>query len=245
MTEEVQNAAAPVTEPVAVTAPEAKPAPAAEPTATPAPTPAATQDGQEFTYEPTGYPNADYALGVIGKAGIGPEHPAVVAAYDGDFGQLQHLLASKQIAGADALLSMLKDASDQHAAKTKEEGERIANDVYELAGGKEQWEAVQQWAAQNADDEEKEILNDMFKDSRTHKIAATYLMSMYDKAQVPHEPAARVDGGRPPVAGVATAAATPLDRKGFADAARELYKKFGDSYTTTPEYQALAKRLAR
>lgn len=216
--------------------------PAADPTTA---TPAAAQEAQEFTYEPTGYANADYALGVIGKAGIGPEHPAVVAAYDGDFGQLQHLLASKNIPGADALLTMLKDASDQHSAKTKEESERIAADVHQLAGGKEQWEAVQQWATQNADDGEKEILNDLFKDTRTHKIAATYLLAMYDKAQVPHEPSASVEGARPAPASAPAAAAGPLDRKGFADAARELYKKFGDNYTGTPEYAALAKRLQR
>lgn len=223
------------------------PAPVAAPPAKEETTqaPAVAEATQEFTYESTGYANADYALGVIGKAGIGPEHPAVVAAYDGDFGQLEHLLASKDVPGATALLAMLKDASDKHSASQKEVGEKIANSIYELAGSKENWQAVQAWGAENADDDEKELLNEMFADPRQSKIAAVYLMSMYDKAQVPHEPQTSVTGARPAVAAAATPAAGPIDRKEFAAQAQALYRKHGNAYMESSEYAALAKRLQR
>lgn len=224
---------------------EAKPA-AVTPDPKTAPAPAAEPAKAAIAYESTGNTNADYALGQIAAAGIGPDHPAALAAQEGNFTLLKHALAAAGVPGSDHLVDMLTSAAMEAADAEEEFNQRVTADVHAMAGSKEQWDTVMQWGRENADENEKEALNELFGNPKTHKIAAGYLLSMYDRAGGEREPAAGVvnpDGAASRHA--ARAPETPLNRVQFAQEAKALREKMGDSYTQSAEYQALGRRLQR
>lgn len=247
MSEEVDvTPAAPVAAPV--TAPAVPQAPNLD-TVTADPKTPATPAAVPVTadaYESTGNANADYALGQIAAAGIGPTHPAAVAAMEGNFALLKHALAAAGVPGADHLVSMLTESAVEEAEKDEAYNAQVAADVYAMAGSQEQWDTVLQWGREHADEGEKEALNAMFADPKSYKIAAGYLLGQYDRAGGPREaiaPVVNPDGagaraGSRPVA-------TPLNRVQFAEEAAKLRAVHGDAYTQTAEYQALGRRLQR
>lgn len=234
---------------------EAPPATGAAPAAAPAPvtpdpkqTPAPANEPAkvEVAYESTGNTNADYALGQIAAAGIGPDHPAAKAAMEGNFTLLKHALAAAGVPGGDHLVDMLTNAAMDAADAEEEFNKQVTADVHALAGSKEHWDTVMQWGRENADETEKEALNAMFADPKTHKIAAGYLLSMYDRAGGEREPAAGVVNHDAAAARAgARPAQTPLSRAEFAQEAKKLRDKMGDQYTMSAEYQALGARLQR
>lgn len=227
-------------------------------TATPAKTEAVTADPKTaaaaatkeapaaVTYESTGNTNADYALAQIGNAGIGPDHPAALAALEGDFSLLKHALAAAGVPGSDHLIAMLEKAAIDASEADDAVAAKIVEDVHGMAGSKEHWDTVMAWGRDNADPAEKEALNKLFADTATHKIAAGYLLSAYDRAGGPKDPAATVvnkDGAA--AATGARGANEPLNRVQFAAEAKLLREKMGDAYIQSPEYQALGRRLVR
>lgn len=232
---------APAAEPIVLA-----PAPAPEPakgTVDPK-TPAAVED-KPFVFETTGNAQVDYALDIIGKAGISNEHPAALAAFNGDFTLLKHALAAKGIPGGDHLVAMLEKAATDDAAKDAAIADQISQDVYEMAGSQEQWQAVQAWAAANADEGEKETLNALFSDTKTHKIAAAYVINQYNAAGNVKPEAAAVVSKDAGAARPAAATGGPLSRVEFAEEAAKLRQRFGNEYTNSPEYQVLGRRLQR
>ncbi|AEX65873.1 hypothetical protein BF7_00175 [Pseudomonas phage Bf7] len=230
----------------AVAAPAAAPANASTPDPKQAAAPATEPAAAAIAYESTGNSNADYALGQIAAAGIGPDHPAALAALEGNFTLLKHALAAKGVPGSDHLVDMLTAAATEAADAEEAFNQQVTADVHALAGSKEQWDTVMEWGRANADEAEKEALNDLFGNPKTHKIAATYLLSMYDRAGGVREPAAGVinPDGASARAG-ARAVETPLNRVQFAAEAKALREKLGDAYVTSAEYQALGRRLVR
>lgn len=235
----VTTAAAPATKPEPVI-PNLGAAPAA---VTPDPKVEPVVEDKPFEYNKTGNPTVDYALGIIGKAGISNEHPAAIAAFEGDFALLRAVLAQKGVAGANDLVGLLENAAKADAESDRKVAEQIENSVYELAGGKEQWDAVQAWGAANADDSEKETLNGLFSDVKTAKIAAAYLLSMYNQAGGVKEEAVKAAPSGEVGAREPRAQGGPISRIQFAEESQKLYQKLGDAYTESAEYMALARRL--
>lgn len=242
------QAAAPAVEATqqAPVTPQQAPAPqppvqAAPPAQEPAKAPAAEAD-QPYTYNATGNANVDYALGVIGNAGIGLEHPAVKLAMDGDFTQLRHVLASKGVAGSDALVEMIEREAKAEGEREAAEARQIGQDCVTMAGTPEHWENVVSWARQNAEPEEAEMINELLGKKGTHKIAATYLLTLYDRANGEREP--QRSATSPDAGGRAAAPAGPLNRVQFAAEAAKLRQRLGDAYTGSPEYAALGRRLS-
>lgn len=241
---------APATEMVPVA--PGQPAPAAQAPAAPAPaappvpptpqTPAEPQAPETAVFETTGNVNVDYALGVIGKAGIGPEHPAVKAAMEGDFGMLKHALAAAGVHGSDHLIDMVQREAVAEAEREAADAKEIGASCVAVAGSPEHWEDVVVWARANADEGEVETINGLLANKATAKIAAHYLVSMYDGSLGDKEPLrSAVPQGAP------AAAAQPqgkLSRQEFASEAQKLHQRLGDAYTGSPEYAALYRRLA-
>lgn len=244
-----ETTAAPATEMVPVA--PGQPAPAAQAPAAPAPVappappaaPAPQAPATEAaTFEPSGNANVDYALGVIGKAGIGPEHPAVKAAMEGDFGMLRHALAAAGVQGSDHLIAMVEREAIAEADREAADAKVIGESVVAVAGSQEHWEDVVVWARANADEGEVEAINGLLANKATAKIAAHYLVSMYDASLGDKEPLrSAVPQGAP------AASAQPqgkLSRQEFAAEAHKLHQRLGDAYTGSPEYAALYRRLA-
>lgn len=235
--------AAPEVDSTAPAAPAATNPPAAP--ATPEPTKAASPD-ESIEYESTGDPGLDYALGFIAKAGIDAEHPALVAASEGDFGLLEALLAEKGIAGWEQAIALGKRAHQSILAKQEETVKQVQEAVSQVAEGLGiDWEQAVTYARENATEEEVTKINELFKDPVTAKIAALYVSYSYANSPGVNVPARKSAVKENAAPAAAAPAGGPLTRAEFAAEAGKLYRKFGDGASQRPEYAALAARLQR
>ncbi|AQT27779.1 head scaffolding protein [Ralstonia phage RS-PI-1] len=256
MTTEVQLAApaTPATpaaqpaQPAAPATPAATPAaPAAAAPATPA-TPATPEQGtfgEVTTYQPTGDSNLDLALGFVGKHGLGPEHPAIVAATKGDFGAVKALLAEKGVQGWEAYIAL---AEKGYADYVKTEGEKTAA-VQQIcigaAGSEEEWGNVLAWASANAEPHEKEEVNTALASGGVVAEAmAAFLVNGYrgaaETTYSPRESAVRQDAGRGNAA-VSGGALSPVE---YGKAVADLRAKLGTKFEQSAEYRQLQSRRA-
>lgn len=262
---EVSAPAAPVAAPAAPDAAQqpAAPAPAPAPSTSlgiqppapqapvapqepPAPAPDPKGKAEPVEYEPTGDPGLDYALSFLGKAGYHDDHPAIQAASQGDFGLLKAELASKDIAGWEQALALAERAYETaqgEAAKVQEAVQESVTLVAESLGV--DWEAAVEFARETATPEEIETINKMFSDPYTAKMAALWVSHAYSSNPNTSVPPAREPVKPNAIPAEGNTSQGTLTRAEFAAEAGKLHKRFGDSYTTSPEYKALARRLQR
>lgn len=235
----------------AVTIETKKPDAPAATTEKPAEKPADKKDdGEVIQYEPTGDAKLDVALAFFGKAGLDAEHPAIVAAVDGDFGLLAAYLEEKGVQGWQAHLALAKESHEKFKGEREAGEAKIVEAVtgaLEKAGyTNEQWGEAIGWARENAEPEELAQLNDMLGKPFSAKIAVQYLTSLHREASgveyAPAKGAIREDAGSRTSAAADT---SPITRVQFAQEAEKLAKKYGGSaYMNSPEYKALVKRRA-
>jgi hypothetical protein len=215
-------------------------APAATPPAAPAP---AVEEGP-VEYNETGNAKVDYGLKIIGGAGLSSEHPAVAAAMEGDFSMLAHALEAKGVPGASALVAMLEGEYKADQDSVAKEVENIKASVVAIAGSPEQWGEVANFIKANGSEEELGELRKMLQNPLQAKIAASYMVNLYDSAGGAREPAKQVAGeaaGARQPAGV-----KPItSRAEFSAAVDALYRKYGNDFEQSAEYQALAKQVLR
>ena len=114
---------------------------------------------QEFSYDPTGDAGLDYALNFVGKLGYGDTHPAILAAQKGDFSLIRAELATKGVAGSDAVLALAEQAYTRFVAEDAKKAEELAGFAAQAAGSHENWAVVRAWAAQEATPQEKAQVN--------------------------------------------------------------------------------------
>lgn len=216
-------------------------APKPEPAA-PKPVPETT--AEVFEFEPTGDVGMDMALAFIGKAGINEQHPAMVAAVNGDFTILKATLAAKGAPGWEQFVALGEAAYSRKAAEAASQRTALQEAVFKEAGGKEQWTAVQQWASANATPEEKAEINALLnKGGLAAKGAVKYLVDAYGRANNvevnPRDPTATASRG-----GVPDAATAPLSARDYASAVQQLNVKLGGRLEGSKEYAALQSRRA-
>lgn len=230
------------TAPVAPVTLDTTPAPAP---AAPAAAPVAPVADGVIEYEPTGDVGLDMALTFIGKAGIAEDHPAMVAATNGDFSILKAALAAKNVQGWEQFVALGEAAYQRKTndAKTAEEATRSI--VHLEAGGPEQWAEIQKWASANATPEEKVAINAQLNAGGVSaKMAARYLTSLYDKASNvvvnPRDPTANAgrNGGAP------SGDTAPLSAREYATAVQLLNVKLAGRLDGSPEYAKLQQRRA-
>ena len=202
MTDLVVNstaAPAPAAAPAGAPAPAAVSAPLNIGNAAPAPAPADNRDndgGGEVIveYNRTGDPGLDMALGFIGKFGIGPEHPGMVAAKNGDFGILKATFATMgdKAKGWEQYLD-LGQASYQRTAETnKARAEKDRGALEAAVGGAEAWAAVQSWAATHAEPPEREEVNSaLAKGGLVAKAMANHLANLFERSAGTRPPTVR------------------------------------------------------
>jgi len=213
-----------------------------EPPAPPAlPAAPAEQAGKTITYEPTGDMALDMALSFIGKAGYGPDHPAVKAATKGDFGLLKAELATKDVKGWEAHIALGERAFADMNAKDQAKAAADRAAIFGVVGGEDKWAAIQTWATANADGPgEKESVNAALAAGGVQaKAMALYLSQLYDKATGvvvnPASVAAPGAAGKPASSGL-------LDARAYALEVAALRRRIGP-IDGTPEYAALQARL--
>lgn len=217
---------------------------------TPPQAPTAPQEPQKvdpgdgvFEYEPTGDVGLDMALDFMGKAGLHQDHPAMVAATQGDFSILKATLAQKGVTGWEQFVALGEAAYSRTTEAAAAKTAKLQEMVYAEAGGKEEWSAIQQWAGQNATPEEKAQINALLNQGGlAAKGAVKYLVDTYNRANnvvvQPREAAANAGraGGTPSVEN------GPLSPRAYADAVAQLNGKLGGRLEGSKEYEALQRR---
>jgi len=200
-------------------------------------------DGTVVEYEPTGDTGLDMALQFVGKAGLSGDHPAMQAASTGDFTILKAILAQKNVPGWEQYVKLGEDAYARTKANEEKKSAELVSLVHTVAGGKEEWEAVQKWAAASADPAEKSQINALLNQGGlAAKGAVTYLVNAYNKANnvvvTPRDGVANAsrDGGTP------NADSGPLDPKAYARAVGALNHKLNGRLEGSKEYEALQRR---
>ena len=208
-------------------------------TATPNP-----DTSQEFSYDPTGDAGLDYALNFVGKLGYGDTHPAIIASQKGDFSLLRAELATKGVAGSDAVLALAEQAYTRFAAEDAKKAEELAGFAAQAAGSPENWAVVRAWAAQEATPQEKAQVNAaLAQGGLVAQGVIGQLINLYQQKHTLPKDAATV--AKPGEAGTAAPSNEPMTAKAYAQAVEALRQKLGNRTEGSPEYAALqSQRLA-
>ena len=198
----------------------------------------------EFSYDPTGDAGLDYALNFVGKLGYGDTHPAIIAAQKGDFSLIRAELATKGVAGSDAVLALAEQAYTRFAAEDAKKSEELAGFAAQAAGSAENWAVVRAWAAQEATPQEKAQVNAaLAQGGLVAQGVINQLITLYQQKHTLPKDASAV--AKPGAAGTAAASNEPMTAKAYAKAVEELRQKLGNRTDDSPEYAALqSQRLA-
>ena len=207
----------------------------------PAPNP---DTSQEFSYDPTGDAGLDYALNFVGKLGYGDTHPAIQAAQKGDFSLIRAELATKGVAGSDAVLALAEQAYTRFAAEDAKKSEELAGFAAQAAGSAENWAVVRAWAAVEATPQEKAQVNAaLSQGGLVAQGVISQLVNLYQQKHTLPKDAATV--AKPGEAGTAAPSNEPMTAKAYAQAVEALRQKLGNRTEGSPEYAALqSQRLA-
>ena len=232
----------PASAPATPAAPAPAPAVLLDETAEPAtPNPDTTN---EFTYDPTGDAGLDYALNFVGKLGYGDTHPAIIAAQKGDFSLIRAELATKGVAGSDAVLALAEQAYTRFAAEDAKKSEELAGYAAQAAGSAENWAVVRAWAAQEATPQEKAQVNAaLSQGGLVAQGVISQLVALYQQKHTLPKDAA--DVAKPGAVGTAAPGNEPMTAKAYAQAVEALRQKLGNRTEDSAEYAALQQqRLA-
>ena len=199
---------------------------------------------QEFSYDPTGDAGLDYALNFVGKLGYGDTHPAIIAAQKGDFSLIRAELATKGVAGSDAVLALAEQAYTRFVAEDAKKSEELAGFAAQAAGSAENWAVVRAWAAQEATPQEKAQVNAaLAQGGLVAQGVISQLVALYQQKHTLPKDAA--DVAKPGAVGTAAPSTEPMTAKAYAQAVEALRQKLGNRTDGSPEYAALqSQRLA-
>lgn len=196
-------------------------------------------------FNPTGSAALDLGLSFVGKLGIGPGDAAFDAAANGDFGMLKAKLGQlgDKAKGHEGMIALLEQEYAKGAEANKEKVSKNVAAIHTAVGGEENWKAIQKWASEKADPEEKRDVNAALKAGGTQaKAMALWLADKYAKATgTTVEPAsvARPDAaGEKPGAGANGA----LTAKAYAMEVQATRAKLGFKFEGSKEYQSLMAR---
>lgn len=205
----------------------------------------ATSEGNVVQYAPTGDAGMDLALSFVGKQGIKPDHPAMVAAGNGDFSFIKATLAAlgdkaqgweQHVALAEQSYSRAaKEAEDNKAAATKA--------IHEAVGGEANLGPILKWASSVASPEEKAYFNAQLAGTPLEaRVAATELARLYKQASGTVVRPAPVSTG--PTAASTPEANKPLTRAEYTAEVNKIARRVGShNLNGNSEYQALAQRF--
>jgi hypothetical protein len=180
------------------------------------------------------------ALDFVGKAGISQDHPAMVAAQNGDFSLLKAELAAKGTQGWEQFVALGEAAYARTTADNDKKAAANRELVIKTAGGEEAWNAVKAWAGTNATAEEKAEINALLNQGGlAAKGAVQYLVAAYGRAANveinPADPLANAGRGDVPATGA-------LSPRAYADEVQQLNNKLGGRLEGSKEYADLQRR---
>ena len=215
----------------------ATPAPAAPPAA-----PVAPPEPAAVAFAETGDPGLDFALGFLGKLGIGPELPEMQAALSGDFGLLAAKLATMgdKAKGHEQVLALAKQSYERQSTAAQAKVAEATKAVHEAVGGEETWNAIKTWAATAIPEADRTAISAVLKaGGPAAAIVAEGLRARYGAQPdaTLRGAAATADGARTTTA-PATQGMSALE---YSRAVSALAGRVGD-VDGHPEYAALQQR---
>ena len=200
-------------------------------------------EGATIQYDETGDPGLDMALEFIGNLGIGPDHPAMVKAGEGDFSALGEALKAMgdKAKGYEKYLKLGEKAYKDKSESTKAQRAKDTAMIHGVVGGEEQWKAISKWAGENAEPAEREAVNTALRaGGMAAKAMALYLSTLYSKAKGTQVNPAAVKA--PGAAGTAPSVGAPLSPAQYQAEIAKLSQQHGPAMIRTPEYKALVAR---
>ncbi|CAB4241400.1 hypothetical protein UFOVP60_51 [uncultured Caudovirales phage] len=243
--------AAPVVPPPAAPAQETPPPPPAAPpsldlSAPPAPAPAAPPSeapaAPTVTFEKTGDPGLDFALGFLGKLGMAPDTPEMQAALTGEFALLEAKLATmgNKAQGFEQVVALAKQSYERQAGEAKAKVEASTKAVLEAVGGQESWEGIRAWAATNIPEAERGAISAALQAGGPTAV----LIAEGLRARQSADPTSTIKGA-PAVAPNASrtppASTSGMSVGEYAEAVQALAARVGE-VSGHPEYAALRHR---
>lgn len=192
----------------------------------------------EFQFEATGNAGLDYALRYLGKQGIGPDHPAVAAAQQGNWSAMDVLAAERKL-DADVLTLGKAGFADlqakQAAAATGFQAE--LNNVAKQAGLQD-WNAVKEFAKTNATPEELQAVNSVLaKGDAAAKLLAQALVQRAASVPINRDGAAATKAS----ASAIPATAQAVTQAKYMESLAALQRTHGLRYSQTKEFQTLVQ----
>lgn len=200
------------------------------------------EDAPTQAYQPTGNAGLDLGLQFIGNLGFGADHPAVKALAKGDFAPIEKALSGMgdRAAGYQPYLQVAKDYAKQELAKAEASSKETETAVVQAVGGTAQWNAIQKWASENADPQEKVQINAAFKAgplvaaAMARQLAQVYAASGQATTATPTGLKNGAAGG--------TATTGALSPEQYRAEVAQLRAKHGWNLDQTPEYKQLQQR---
>ncbi len=207
---------------------------------------ATTDDQGVVTYEATGDASMDVAMAFIGKMGIGPDHPALLAAGQGSYGLLEATLAAMgdKAVGWQQMVALGKESIERATKEAQETSQALTKATVEAAGSEAHMNTVLQWAAGVASPKEKASFNRaLAADPFQAGAAMRELVRLHAAASGTTIKPKGVTAGEP--GNYSAAAEGPLSKRDYAAQVDALARKHGGgNLQNLPEYQALNRRYA-
>lgn len=207
------------------------------------------KQGKEVTYDPTGNAKLDMSLNFLGKLGIEPTHPGMVAAATGDFSILKAHLATLGAAaqGWEANVALGESAIQEQTAATTARRATDQKAVLEAVGGEARWAQIKDFvgkATADSPDERTAINAALAAGGLGARAMAVYLDQVFQKASPTQEPAPVTNGV--PAASTAPATTYALSPRQYTAEVSKLNSKFRSSgmgsIDGSREYQELQAR---
>lgn len=181
------------------------------------------------------------ALSFVAKHGFGPGHPAVVAAEKGDFSLIGAELAAKGATGWEQHVKLAEQWFERSEAARADNDKATATLVTSIAGSAEAWGEVSNWASQNAEPVEKEVINGLLAQGGfAAELAAGWLVNAFRNAtgnSYQGKSAVNPNASAAPPTSFA-----PLDPKSYGSEVAALRARMGNSMEGSREYEALRQR---
>lgn len=210
-----------------------------------------SQTGKVITYDPTGNPKLDMSLSFLGKLGLGPDHPGMKAAANGDFSILKATLATMgdTARGWEANVQLGESAYTDMTTERTNKAVTDRKSMMDAVGGEAVWNQVKAYASAATADSPTEraaVNSALARGGIEGKAMAVYLHSLYSQSTtVTQEPAAAISRS----GGSQAAASQPAIRTDYAlsprqytDAVAKLNSTLRGRLDGSPEYAELKQR---
>lgn len=135
------------------------------------------------TYQKTDNPSINAALGIISRAGIDTKNPVVQQALNGDTASLVHVMRYLNVEDGEVAVQLLEQVHKAQQDQKAQEQAKAVEAIYTSVGGKEQWDAMQEYAKATYSPEDlKELIDDLDAGGRVAQLRVKELHKAFKAA---------------------------------------------------------------